>query len=266
MCIVHTKYRCLCHSKNTNYEKCYSQKWQEKEETEDIAELDAELTQKHENELKLFQNSSSVSQIMMFLKTLPRNCQVLYIWVQLTYTHIISWIVPKGGGGFRCNGFCQFGKWWGKCRFKQASSDIKSPEETGNVFIYYLFSLKSLLRMLKIIGVFRTKRLLLRRNGRCGLLRQKWRISQAPVIKRVWSWDRSWWRGTCRSKRSPLMVTACTAPWRISWRSEAPLSALKSFGLKQLSTWGAMQTTSCRSSLTPIQETCTLQVNAILSP
>ncbi len=120
--------------------------------------------------------------------------------------------------------------------------------------------------MVKMIGVFRTKRLFLRRNGRCGLLRQKWRISQAPVIKRVWSWDRSCRRGTCRSKRSPLMVTACTAPWRTSWRSEAHLSALKSFGLKQLSTWGAMQTTSCRSSLTPIQETCTLQVNAIFSP
>ncbi len=34
---------------------------------EDIAKLEAELTQKHENELKLIQNSSSVSKIMMFL-------------------------------------------------------------------------------------------------------------------------------------------------------------------------------------------------------
>ncbi len=185
----------------------------------------------------------------------------------MSAAHLFSYhgLFP-GGGGFRCNGFCQFDKWRGKCGFKQASSDIKSPEETGNLFsILGSWSLKSLLRMLIILGVFRTKRLLSRRNGRTGLLRQKWRISQAPVIKRVWSWNRSWWRGTCRSKRSPLMVTACTAPWRISWRSEAPLSALKSFGLKQLSTWGAMQTTSCRSSLTPIQETCTLQVNAILS-
>ncbi len=38
-----------------------------KQLTEDIAKLEAELTQKHENELKLIQNSSSVSQIMMFL-------------------------------------------------------------------------------------------------------------------------------------------------------------------------------------------------------
>ncbi len=146
---------------------------------------------------------------------------------------------------------------------KQARTSKAQKRRVIYLFIIYLLSLKSL-RMVKIIGVFRTKRLLLRRNGRCGLLRQKWRISQAPVIKRVWSWDRSWWRGTCRSKRSPLMVTVCTVPWRTSWRSEAHLSALKSFGLKQLSTWGAMQTTSCRSSLTPIQETCTLQVNAIL--
>lgn len=38
-----------------------------KQLTEDTAKLEAELTQKHENELKLFQNSSSVSQIMMLL-------------------------------------------------------------------------------------------------------------------------------------------------------------------------------------------------------
>ncbi len=38
-----------------------------KQLTEDIAKLEAELTQKHENELKQFQNSSSVSQIMMLL-------------------------------------------------------------------------------------------------------------------------------------------------------------------------------------------------------
>ncbi len=145
---------------------------------------------------------------------------------------------------------------------KQARTS-KAQKRRVIYFPFWWLSLKSLLRMLKILSVFRTKRLLLRRNGRTGLLRQKWRILQAPAIKRVWSWDRSWWRGTCRSKRSPLMVTACTALWRISWRSEVPLSALKSFGLKQLSTWGAMQTTSCRSSLTPIQETCTLQVNAI---
>lgn len=36
-----------------------------KQLTEDIAKLEAELTQKHENELKQFQNSSSVRQIMM---------------------------------------------------------------------------------------------------------------------------------------------------------------------------------------------------------
>lgn len=38
-----------------------------KQLTEDIAKLEAELTQKHENELKQFQNSSSVRQIMMLL-------------------------------------------------------------------------------------------------------------------------------------------------------------------------------------------------------
>ncbi len=42
-------------------------KKRKKQLTEDIAKLEAELTQKHENELKLFQNSSSVSQIMMLL-------------------------------------------------------------------------------------------------------------------------------------------------------------------------------------------------------
>ncbi len=38
-----------------------------KQLTDDIAKLETELTQKHENELKQFQNSSSVSQIMMLL-------------------------------------------------------------------------------------------------------------------------------------------------------------------------------------------------------
>lgn len=38
-----------------------------KQLTEDIAKLETELTQKHENELKQFQNSSSVRQIIMLL-------------------------------------------------------------------------------------------------------------------------------------------------------------------------------------------------------
>lgn len=38
-----------------------------KQLTEDIAKLEAELTQKHDNELKQLQDSSSVSQTMMLL-------------------------------------------------------------------------------------------------------------------------------------------------------------------------------------------------------
>lgn len=71
MCIVHTKYRCLfCVVAKIQIMKNAvpkNDKKRRKQLTEDIAKLEAELTQKHENELKHLQNPPSVSQTMMLL-------------------------------------------------------------------------------------------------------------------------------------------------------------------------------------------------------
>lgn len=62
-----------------------------KQLTEDIAKLEAELNQKHENELKQLQNPSSVSKmIKMLLDVKTPYLDTRYIWLQLTHSHIMD--------------------------------------------------------------------------------------------------------------------------------------------------------------------------------
>lgn len=61
-----------------------------KQLTEDIAKLEAELTQKHENELKLLQNSPSVSYIVLLDIKTPYLETIKYIHV--IAAHLYSYL------------------------------------------------------------------------------------------------------------------------------------------------------------------------------
>lgn len=66
-----SKYKCIFHviAKIQTMKNAVpkNDKKRRKQLTEDIAKLEAELNQKHENELKQLQNSSSVSKMMKML-------------------------------------------------------------------------------------------------------------------------------------------------------------------------------------------------------